>query len=120
MKIPYTVQSGFPWWNARSSAKQVASVGSRHEGERTGGKRPTNRGRSSELLNRKHWKSVVEPSTAIADYIETFYNPVRRHSSLNYLTPAEYEALHSTETQAPYSLDAVRVERELSSSYLGF
>ena len=30
----------------------------------------------------------------MADYIETFYNPARRHSSLNYLTPDEYDALH--------------------------
>ena len=28
----------------------------------------------------------------MADYIETFYNPDRRHSSLDYLTPNEYEA----------------------------
>jgi putative transposase len=39
----------------------------------------------------------------MADYIETFYNPTRRHSSLDYLTPNEYEALHSTETQAAFS-----------------
>ena len=24
-------------------------------------------------------------------YIETFYNPIRRHSALGYLSPAEYE-----------------------------
>jgi len=28
---------------------------------------------------------------AIADYIENFYNHDRRHSSLNYLTPHEFE-----------------------------
>ena len=35
----------------------------------------------------------------MADYIETFYNPALRHSSLNYLTPDEHEALHSKEAQ---------------------
>ncbi|PZS02144.1 MAG: hypothetical protein DLM70_10710 [Chloroflexi bacterium] len=27
----------------------------------------------------------------IFDYIEVFYNPRRRHSTLGYLSPAEYE-----------------------------
>jgi len=56
-----------------------------------------------ELLNRQTWGRVIEMSSAMADYIETFYNPTRRHSSLDYLTPNEYEALHSTETQAAFS-----------------
>ncbi len=29
---------------------------------------------------------------AIGQYIEGFYNPCRRHSSLGYLSPAAYEA----------------------------
>ena len=33
---------------------------------------------------------------AIADWIENFYNPIRRHSALNYLSPKEFEDLHST------------------------
>ena len=37
--------------------------------------------------------TVVELSLAIADYIENFYNLERRHSSLNYFTPNEFEAL---------------------------
>ena len=56
-----------------------------------------------ELLNRQRWKTVLELSSAMAEWIETFYNPLRRHSSLGYLTPNEYEALHSTETQAAFS-----------------
>ena len=31
-------------------------------------------------------------SAAVFDYIEGFYNPVRRHSKLNYMSPNEYEA----------------------------
>ena len=31
---------------------------------------------------------------AVFDYLETFYNPVRRHSSLDYLSPAAFEQLH--------------------------
>ena len=53
-----------------------------------------------ELLDRKKWMTYVELATAMADYIENFYNPRRRHSSLGYLTPDEFEALPSTTTQA--------------------
>lgn len=47
-----------------------------------------------ELLNRQGWKTRIELATAIHDYIELFHNTRRRHSSLNMLTPTEYEELH--------------------------
>ena len=53
-----------------------------------------------ELLNRQSWMTYVELATAMADYIVNFYNPIRRHSSLGYLTPDEFEALPSGNTQA--------------------
>ena len=53
-----------------------------------------------ELFNRQRWRTNLELAIAIADYIEHFYNPARRHSSLGYLTPNEFEDLHSTQTQA--------------------
>ncbi len=53
-----------------------------------------------ELLNRKKWMTYVELATAMADYIVNFYNPLRRHSSLGYLTPDEFEALPLEDTQA--------------------
>jgi putative transposase len=56
-----------------------------------------------ELLNRQSWKTVVELSSAMADYIDNFYNPSRRHSSIGYLTPNEHEALHSKQAQAAFS-----------------
>ncbi len=49
-----------------------------------------------ELLNRKRWASVLELSEAMADYIENFYNARRRHSSLDYLTPDEFEATNTS------------------------
>jgi transposase InsO family protein len=36
----------------------------------------------------------------MAEYIVNFYNQQRRHSSLGYHTPEEFEALASTKTQA--------------------
>ena len=56
-----------------------------------------------ELLNRQRWITKVQLSLAIADYIENFYNPKRRHSSLSYLTPNEYENLYLTRTQTTFS-----------------
>jgi transposase InsO family protein len=51
----------------------------------------------SELLNRQRWRSIVELTGAIAEWLESFYNSERRHSALNYLTPDEFEDLHSTQ-----------------------
>jgi putative transposase len=45
----------------------------------------------TELLNRTKWKTRVELSTALFDYLEIFHNRNRRHSSLGMLTPIEYE-----------------------------
>jgi putative transposase len=53
-----------------------------------------------ELLNRQRWKTRVELATAIHDYIERFHNRRRCHSSLNMLTPIEYEDLHQQATIA--------------------
>jgi putative transposase len=52
-----------------------------------------------ELLNRKKWRTKIELSIAIAEWIEHFYNPERLHGSLGYLPPIEFEALHSFQTQ---------------------
>ena len=38
----------------------------------------------------------LQLAVGMADYIENFYNVARRHSALNYLTPIEFEDLHST------------------------
>lgn len=56
-----------------------------------------------ELLNRKKWRTVLELAIAIAEYIEHFYNPVRRHSTLGYLTPNEFDDLHSSQPTATLS-----------------
>ena len=49
----------------------------------------------------RSWRTNLELAIAIADYIENFYNPARRHSALGYLTPNEFEDLHSTHTHRP-------------------
>jgi putative transposase len=45
----------------------------------------------TELLDRHVWTSRRQLARGIFDYIETFYNPVRRHSYCGYLSPADYD-----------------------------
>lgn len=45
-----------------------------------------------ELIHRQSWATRALARHAVVDYIEVFYNRRRLHSSLGYLTPAEYEA----------------------------
>lgn len=45
-----------------------------------------------ELLNRRRWKTRIELASAIHDYIELWHNIKRRHSALDWRTPAEIEA----------------------------
>ncbi len=45
-----------------------------------------------ELFAREQWATHAEARRAIFAYIETWYNRERRHSSLGYASPSEYEA----------------------------
>jgi transposase InsO family protein len=49
-----------------------------------------------ELLDRARFATRTQARTAVFDYLEGFYNPPRRHSTLGYLSPAEYERRHHT------------------------
>jgi putative transposase len=49
-----------------------------------------------ELLERRRFKSQAEAEIALFDFIEGWYNPQRRHSSLGYLSPVQYEKHHAT------------------------
>jgi len=48
-----------------------------------------------ELLDRRRWETRSELASAIFEYIEAFYNPRRRHSSISNLSPVEFEARHT-------------------------
>jgi hypothetical protein len=51
----------------------------------------------SDLIDHRCWPEKTELRTAIFDYIECLYNRQRRHSSLDYLSPAEYEKITMNE-----------------------
>jgi transposase InsO family protein len=45
-----------------------------------------------ELIARSQWRTRKDAQHAIFGYIETWYNRKRRHSTLNYISPVQYEA----------------------------
>jgi putative transposase len=47
-----------------------------------------------ELIATKSWSSVASVRRACFEYIEGWFNTRRLHSSLGYVSPAEYEAMH--------------------------
>jgi len=50
-----------------------------------------------ELLDRRTWTTRNDLAAAIFEWIEGFYDPIRRHSALGcYHSPADYEKLHPT------------------------
>jgi putative transposase len=53
-----------------------------------------------ELLDRHDWPTRQALRTAVFDFIEVFYNRQRRHSTLDYLTPVDYEDQHSSPAPA--------------------
>ena len=44
-----------------------------------------------ELLARQRFTTQAEARSAVFDFIEGFYNPRRRHSSIGYLSPMDFE-----------------------------
>lgn len=48
-----------------------------------------------ELIHRRQFQTRAEARHAIFEYIEVFYNRLRRHSSIGYVSPAEFERQHS-------------------------
>jgi putative transposase len=45
-----------------------------------------------ELIDQRHWRTREEARLEVFWWIEAVYNRTRRHSSLGYLSPLEYEA----------------------------
>jgi len=44
-----------------------------------------------ELIDRESFRTRTEARLAVFDFIESFYNPRRRHSSIGYDSPASFE-----------------------------
>ena len=48
-----------------------------------------------ELLDSRSWNTRAELANAIFEWIECWYNPNRRHSSIGMLSPVDCEAAHT-------------------------
>jgi putative transposase len=53
-----------------------------------------------ELLDKHHWTSRHHLAQAMFEWIECWYNPKRRHSYCNKLSPTDYEARFITAASA--------------------
>lgn len=56
-----------------------------------------------ELLDRCTFRTIEEARSSVFEFIEGWYNPHRRHSALDYLSPIDYERAHA-HTITPPSL----------------
>jgi hypothetical protein len=50
-----------------------------------------------ELLERHRFKTQAEARSAVFEFVEGFYNLRRRHSSIGYLSPIDYERRHRSD-----------------------
>jgi putative transposase len=57
-----------------------------------------------ELLARSRFRTQAEARNAVFEFIEGFYNPRRRHSSLAYLSPVEFERRYLERAASPGAL----------------
>jgi len=56
-----------------------------------------------ELLAQRRFKTPLEARMAVFEFIEGWYNPHRRHSALDYLSPINYERTYNSQALNPNS-----------------
>jgi putative transposase len=66
-----------------------------------------------ELLNRRRFKSQAEAKMAVFEWIEGWYNPHRRHSSLGYRSPVNYERAHQRSSESTRSFCRLRRQAQV-------
>ncbi len=49
-----------------------------------------------ELIDRRSWRTQAQARAQVFAFIEGWYNPRRRHSSIDYLSPIDYERKHQS------------------------
>jgi putative transposase len=53
----------------------------------------------TELIDRSTWPTRATARLAVFDWIEAFYNPTRRHSSIGNLSPLDFERRYRLATR---------------------
>jgi transposase InsO family protein len=69
---------------------------------------------NSELLNGRRFRSQAEAKMAVFEWIEGWYNPHRRHSSLGYRSPVNYERAHQRSIESAESFCRLRRQTALA------
>ena len=54
-----------------------------------------------ELIDRRRFRTKAEARLAIFSFIESWYNPRRRHSGLGYLSPIDFERRFKQQLPTP-------------------
>jgi putative transposase len=54
-----------------------------------------------ELLDRYTFRTIAEARRAVFEFIEGWYNPHRRHSAIDYLSPLDYERAYAQTITSP-------------------
>jgi transposase InsO family protein len=68
-----------------------------------------------ELVHRRSWQTKHELGSAVFEYIEAFYNRERRHSTLNMLSPDQYEQLREQLVYAEQNKEVPRQQNQSNS-----
>jgi len=58
-----------------------------------------------ELVHRRSWPTRRELISEIFEFVEAFYNTTRRHSTLGYLSPAQFKQISLTNNHKGQRLD---------------
>jgi putative transposase len=64
-----------------------------------------------ELVHRRSWPTRRELTGEVFEYIEAFYNRVRRHSTLGYLSPLEFENRTQTDRRPGFAASRLKVSQ---------
>jgi putative transposase len=65
----------------------------------------------TELVHRRSWPTRRELTGEVFEYIEAFYNRVRRHSTLGYLSPLEFENRTQTDRRPGFAASRLKVSQ---------
>ncbi len=71
-----------------------------------------------ELLDRYAFKSQSEARLAVFRHIEGWYNPHRRHSTLDYQSPVNYERKHLAGLDPQSRSDATEADQRINSTHI--
>jgi putative transposase len=71
-----------------------------------------------ELIDRRTWKTHTEARLAIFTWIESWYNPKRRHSGLGQISPIEFERRHHLKAKQGKQInDTENVNQTVANEY---